>query len=292
MFLLKTLSRLPLPALYVISGIVSFFIFTLFRYRRSVSYKNLRRSFPNKSEAEILTIQKDCYQYLTDVFFEVCKAYQLPEAELAARVKLENVAEIKEILAGGQAVLLLTAHTGPVEWLAHAGSIYLDVPIDPAYKPTHNKTVDKFIFAIRSRYRATPIPYKTLAKDLSYRKNVVRAVGILADLEPRSRDQAVRLDFLNQPTRFFLGAERVARMYNMPVFFAAIKRTRRGYYTATLQCLSLDPKALEPEQLTQKYAQCIESLILENPYAWLWTHRRWKEKHMKPDSQAVSSKST
>ena len=284
MFFLKALSRLPFPVIYVISDIVSFFLYTIIRYRRSVSYDNISRSFPEKSRSEILKIQKASYQYLTDTFFEICKEYQLPQSELVSRVALENFSEAREILASGQPVIFLTAHTGPVEWLAHSASIYLDVPIDPAYKPVHNKTIDKFIFSIRSRYRSTPIPYKTLARDFSYRKKVVRGVGILADLEPRSRDQAVRLDFLNQPTRFFMGAERVARMFNMPVFFAAIKRTQRGYYRATLQCISLKPKELEPEQLTKKYAQCIESVIRENPHAWLWTHRRWKKKHQISES--------
>ena len=284
MFLLKAISRLPFSVTYVISNIVSFFIYNIIRYRRSISYENLSRSFPDKTKTEILKIQKASYNYLTDTFFEICKEYHLPQSELTSRVILENFSEPRKILASGQPIIFLTAHTGPVEWLAHAASVNLNVPLDPAYKPIHNKTIDKFIFSIRSRYRATPIPYKTLAKDFLYRKNVVRAVGILADLEPRSRDQAVLLDFLNQQTSFFLGVERVARMFNMPVFFAALKCTQRGYYTATSQCLSMKPKELEPEQLTQKYAQCIESLIVENPHAWLWTHRRWKRKHRKTGS--------
>ena len=281
MFFFKILSKLPFPVIYVFSNIISFFLFTLFRYRRSISYDNLRRSFPNKSKAEILQIQKSSYRYCTDTFFEMCKEFELPEAELMSRVTLENFSTAKEFIDKGQSVIFLTAHTGPVEWAAHAASIYLSAPIDPAYKPTHNKAVDNFIFAIRSRYHATPIPYKTLAKDFIRRKNVVRGVGILADLEPRSRDQAVSLTFLNQHTRFFVGTERVARMHNTPVFFVAIKRNRRGYYTVSCELLSPQPKQLKPEQLTQKYAQGIESLILEHPQAWLWTHRRWKEKHKK-----------
>ena len=279
MLLLKTLSTLPFPAIYTISSIAAFVLFHLFRYRRNISYHNIRRSFPDKSKSEVLDIQKKAYRYLTDTFLEICKEYSQSQEELISRVKLENFSEIKELIKNNHSVIFLSAHTAPTEWLAHAASLYLGVPIDPAYKPIHNKSVDKFIFAIRSRYNATPIPYKTMAKDIVQRKNVSRCIAILADLEPRSRDQAVQVNFLNQQTRFFLGSERVAKISNMPVYFVAIKSTSRGHYTATAQLLSLNPKELNSEELIQKYAKCIEDVILEKPEAWLWTHKRWKENH-------------
>lgn len=286
-FFIKSISKLPFSIIYAISNIASFFLFSVIRYRRDISYNNIRRSFPDKSEAEVLTIQKHSYRYLTDTFFEICKEYNLSESELRLRMTLENFDEPKKLLAKGQPIIFLTAHTGPAEWMGHLASVEVGAPIDPVYKPTHNEKIDKFIFSIRSRCNATPIPYKMLAKDCILRKNVIRGIGILADLEPRSRDQVVSLDFLNQQTRFFLGAERVAMMLDAPVFFVAMKRTQRGHYTATAKLLSLNPKQLKPEQLTIEYAKCIESLINRHPHAWLWTHRRWKDKHKKNISQAA-----
>ena len=172
--------------------------------------------------------------------------------------------------------MLLSAHTAPTEWIAQALHLHLECYIDPVYKPAHSNNVDRFVFAIRSRYGAAPIPYKKLAKDIVKRKTVRRCVAILADLAPRRREQSITLNFLNQPTRFFLSLERIARLADTPVFFIAIKRISKGHYEATVHKLCDQPSRLKDDELIIQYAQHVEALIKENPADWLWTHRRWK----------------
>ncbi len=286
MYLLKLLSSLPLSVLYVFSSIFSFLIFHVFRYRRSISFDNISKSFPEKSEHEIKSIQKMAYRHLTDTFFEMIKAYNLSEDELHSRMTVNNTDEIKDYLNSGKSLFLLTAHTATVEWAGHALRIALDTYIDPVYKPVHSELLDKFIFAVRSRYDCSPIPYKQLAKDIVLRKNVTRCIAMLADLEPRSRDQIINVNFLNRPTRFFLSSERIAKLAGMPVFFVAIKRVKRGYYQIDLKKLCDDPTKLDSEILTRAYSECVEKLIMKRPEAWLWTHKRWK--HLAPTANQNS----
>ena len=282
MFLLKLTSYLPLSILYAISSIVSFLIFHVFRYRRRISYENISKSFPVKSISEIKLIQKMAYRHLTDTFFEMIKAYSLSEEELRNRVTVNNTDEIKHYLDADKSIFLLTAHTATVEWAEYAMRIALNTYIDPVYKPVHSKLLDKFIFDVRSRFDCSPIPYKQLAKDIVLRKNVTRCIAMLADLEPRSRDQIIYVDFLNRPTRFYLSSERIAKLAGMPVFFVAIKRIKRGYYSIDLKKLSDNPALLDSEILTRTYSECVENVILQRPEAWLWTHKRWK--HLSPAS--------
>jgi len=216
------------------------------------------------------------YRCLTDTFFELIKAYSISEKELRARVTIDNFDNIATFINNNQPVLLLGAHTAPAEWIGQAGHLHLGCYIDPVYKPAHSKLIDRFLFAVRSRYESTPIPYKNLAKDIVARKNVKRCVGILADLAPRRREQVLNVDFLNQSTRFFLSIERIAKLADMPVFFIAAKCVRRGHYKLTIHKLCEHPHELDAGELTRKYAQCVEELIQQKPEAWLWTHRRWK----------------
>ena len=153
---------------------------------------------------------------------------------------------------------------------------HLGCYIDPVYKPAHSKISDQFIFALRSRYQATPIPYKKLARDIIVRKNVTRCVAILADLAPRRRERAITLNFLNQPTRFFLSIERIAKLADMPVFFVAVQPKKRGYYEANVHTLCEQPSLLAADELTKMYVQHVQDVIVNKPEAWLWTHRRWK----------------
>ena len=276
MIFYKSLSRFPLPLLYTLSWVFSFFLFHLLRYRRTTSFNNIRNSFPKLEKKEIIKIQRQAYRNICDSFFELVKSYDISSVELQSRVTVHNIESLKSAFNNNQSVLLLSAHTAPTEWVAQALHLQLDCFIDPVYKPAHSSTVDRFVFAARSRYSATPIPYKKLAKDIVRRANVRRGVAILADLAPRRREQSITLKFLNQPTRFFLSLERIARLANTPVFFIGIKRISKGRYEATAHKLCDQPSHLQDDELIKQYAQHVENMIKQNPADWLWTHRRWK----------------
>ena len=276
MIFYKFLSRLPFPLLYSFSRIFSFTLFYLLRYRRKVSFDNIRNSFPALSDNEIIAIQKKAYQNICDSFFELIKSYAISSEELESRVSIINIESIKTVVNKNKTALLLSAHTAPTEWIAQMLHLQLECYIDPVYKPIHSRTIDRFVFAIRSRYGGAPIPYKKLAKDIAKRKSVKRCVAMLADLAPRRRDQTITLNFLNQPTRFFLSLERIARLADTPVFFVAIKRISKGHYEATVHKLCDQPSELKHDELIKLYASHVENVIKQSPADWLWTHRRWK----------------
>lgn len=276
MFFLKLFSRLPFPVLYFFSYLLFFTLFYLIRYRRNTSFNNIRNSFPELTNKEIKTIQKKAYRNICDSFFEMIKTYSIEEKELRSRVILEDIENLASIIDNKQSALLLTAHTAPAEWVGQALHLQLGCHIDPVYKPAHSRIVDRFIFAARSRYQATPIPYKNLAKDIITRKNVTRCIAILADLSPRRREKTINLNFLNQPTRFFLSVERIAKLTGTAIFFVGVRRTKRGYYRATIRKICDHPGELNNNEITKIYARYTEEIIMHNPDAWLWTHRRWK----------------
>ena len=203
MFIYRAISKLPFSTLYFLSGLSSFILFHIIRYRRDISYQNIRNSFPAKTEHQIEYIQKSAYRHLTDTLVETIKANTISDSEIESRVTLVGFEEIQHLVREGKSVFMLTAHTGPVEWVSFAAHLKYDFVIDPVFKPIHSKPLDKFIYSIRSRHQSTPIPYKTLAKDVVLRKNAKRSLAMLTDLEPRSRDQSLDVKFLNQSTRFF-----------------------------------------------------------------------------------------
>ena len=198
--------------------------------------------------------------------------------EFFSRVKLKDFERIEKHLNDGQSIFFLTAHTAPIDWAAFTVQLRYNCIIDPVYKPIHSKSLDKFMFDMRSHHQCTPIPYKKLAKDVITRKNVRRSIAMLADLEPRSRDQALEINFLNQPTRFFLGSERIIKLTKLPTYFIGIQKISRGHYQAYAEKISEQPNQLAAEELTKLYAGCVEKIIANNPSTWLWTHQRWKHR--------------
>ena len=60
------LASLPMKALYVLSDVLYVLMYKLARYRRRVVWRNLKNSFPEKTEKELLAIERKFYHYICD----------------------------------------------------------------------------------------------------------------------------------------------------------------------------------------------------------------------------------
>ena len=67
------LALLPFRALYILSDGVCFLMRHVVHYRRKVVRKNLKNSFPEKSEAELREIEREFYRYICDYMLEEIK---------------------------------------------------------------------------------------------------------------------------------------------------------------------------------------------------------------------------
>ncbi len=62
------------------------------------------------------------------------------------------------------------------------------------------------------------------------------------------------------------------------VYFADVRRERRGYYRLRLRPLTDEVEKYADYTLTDLYMRELEAMIRRQPAYWLWTHRRWKHK--------------
>jgi KDO2-lipid IV(A) lauroyltransferase len=86
------------------------------------------------------------------------------------------------------------------------------------------------------------------------------------------------MKFLNQETAVLHGPEKYARLHNFPVFYARIRKVRRGKYIAGFILLEQEPRNTQPGEITERFMRRLEEDILEDPRYYLWSHRRWKLK--------------
>src|SRR5947208_16200689 len=87
---LKPISMLPMPLLYLKSTGYYFFLYYVFGYRKKVVLENLRNSFPEKDEKEIQLIAKKFYRHFCDVIVEGIKSFSISEDALAKHVEPVN----------------------------------------------------------------------------------------------------------------------------------------------------------------------------------------------------------
>ena len=70
---MRLLAGLPLSFLYLLSDIAYPLLYYIIRYRRRLVRENLRYAFPEKSQQELVGIEKAFYRNLCDVFIEAFK---------------------------------------------------------------------------------------------------------------------------------------------------------------------------------------------------------------------------
>ncbi|WP_373691377.1 lysophospholipid acyltransferase family protein [Endozoicomonas sp. YOMI1] len=281
MLFAKFISRIPFKVIYIISYLVYLFAFYLFKYRAGTVHKNLRQAFPEKREEYISALTRQFYRHLSDLSLEVIKAQRMSAEAFKERCAIIGAGAVEAASQGrSRPIIVLTIHQGNWEWMLHAVSQHLGVPIDPVYKPLHNKGWDQFIHEVRSRFNSRPIPMKQAGRDILKRKNSFRLFVLLADQTPVEGERSYWVPYLNKEAPFYLGAEKIAYLTQSPVFFAQCRRLKRGYYELEFKELAMPPyentRDNNNHQIIDAYVKAAEDAIYEQPETFLWSHRRWK----------------
>lgn len=276
MFLLRCFSYLPLGLLYAISDVLAWFAQNILRYRRKVILANLQRAFPEKTNEEHRKIMKKFYRNLSDVLVESLKAMTISEKAMRERITVSGIELMKKYYQQHSSIIALAAHQANWEWLLLGGCLYLDSSIDAVYKPLTNQRFDKLMYAIRSRFGGRPLAMKHIFREIIRRKKEVRTYALVADQSPALHEAKVWVNFMGVESPFFVGPQKIAHATGYPVVFAGMRRLRRGYYEIVFLPLAEPPYSSDGWEVIEKYAECMEKFIRENPADWLWSHRRWK----------------
>lgn len=281
MIFIRLLSRLPLWFLYILSDFLFVIGYYVLRYRRKLVQKNLRNSFPEKSVTERQKIEKDFYKNLCDYPIESLKLLTITKEELAKRMVFKNPECINPYKAKNQSILLLSSHQFNWEWMLVSGSFTLPIEIDFVYQSVHSNFFDEVMQKARTRFGAYPIQRDRVAREILKRKEKKRGIAIVADQYPGyDRDKKYHTIFLHQDTVFFYGCQQMAQLTQWPAMYAVITKVKRGYYECTLVTIGEPPYQKESEQVIENYVRAVEKRIMEEPSGWLWSHNRWKKRHI------------
>ncbi|MBF8964037.1 lysophospholipid acyltransferase family protein [Pontibacter sp. FD36] len=280
--MLKGLSLLPLPVLYLLADFLFVLVYYVVGYRKKVVLQNLRNSFPEKSEHEIRGIARAFYQQFPDLIVEILKLASMDEAEMRRRIVFSNQEVLDNFVQQGKTVITMGSHSGNWEWILSAGAVQFGFPAEGVYKRIKNPFFEEFMLYLRGRLGARLIEMKDTMRDFVRNRKTPRVVAMLSDQTPPYGEIQFWTTFLNQDTPFFVGAEKLAHTFGCPVLFLDVAREKRGYYRLTFDVLS--DGTTKPEEgtfpITEAFARKLEAAIRRNPANYLWTHKRWKHKRV------------
>lgn len=279
-FLLKVginlFGLLPFRVMYILSDVLAFILYRLVAYRKQVIRKNLRRAFPEKTEAEIHDITRRFYNNLTDVLLESLRLPTLSVAEAMHRYRMVNPEVVNHYLDQNRSIILTGSHLGNWEYGGLTMPAAFHGAIITAYKPLTNKTVEVFFNRARARAGMEMVPMEDVFRTLRKRSQEAAVFILLSDQSPSSRKSAYWIPFFGTPTAFLPGMEVLSRKFDCPVIYYRTVRTRRGFYELYFEELSAHPAVMTDKGITTAYATALERDIKKQPEQWLWSHKRWK----------------
>lgn len=277
--LLWCISMLPFRVLYFLSDIVYQLVYHVIGYRRETVRENLAHAFPNKSAQERLEIEKKSYRYMCDMFIEMIKTMTISRAEINKRYVVTNIDEYLEIEKKGKSIALMCAHYASYEW---AISMNHKITFEgfAIYKKIANPYFDKLVRKIRSRFKATLITTKKTKSCIeeNHKNGILALYGFASDQTPRITNKTYWNTFMGTETPIHVGAEVLAKTYDMNVTYLKSKRIKRGFYQASIELLTDDIQSVPDYKISENFIRKVEIQINEAPEFYLWSHKRWKHK--------------
>lgn len=277
--ILYCISRLPMSVLYVISDMVYFLLNYIIRYRRKVILYNLKKSFPNKSKAEIQKIAKQFYRNFADYLVETLKSFSISQAELNKRHTFANIEVFDECFIEKKDVILMAGHVFNWEWFIGLVNHLPSEQTLAVYHKIRNKFWNERINKIRSRFGTTVLDMKDTGRYMMRSENDGNKTYLfVADQSPKKSMVRQNILFLNQETPVFTGFEKIAVKKNMAVIFCKTIKIKQGHYHTTFERILPDGEKFGEMEVVQKFFGKLETLINSYPDNWLWSHKRWKYK--------------
>lgn len=282
--ILRLMGLLPLRMLYLLSDLLYYLLYYVFRYRKSVVYENLNNSFPEKSAEEIGIIAKGFFRHLSDLIVETVYQSSMDEDEIRQRVRYNNPEVIERYYMEGKHVAGIIGHYCNWEWMCGFPLItsYRCITI---YRRLKNKMVDNLMFKMRSRFGAELVQMKMAVRKIyEYnKKDIPTLTAFIADQTPPKEKAEYWVEFLNQDTPVYLGPEKIARKMDMAVVYLRMNKIKRGYYEFDFIPLFDSSEGRSDYEITDAHVAQLEKQIVHKPQFWLWSHRRWKHKRDKKE---------
>ena len=272
-----TISMLPFRLLYLFSDFVYIIVYRIIGYRKRTVRKNLALALPHLSNEELLIIEKKFYRHMCDMFLEMIKTMNISKEEICKRFVFKNIEIYKELEKQGKSVAVICSHYASYEWIISM-NYYSDFAGYGIYKQIKNPYFDKLVHKIRSRFNAKLITTRQTVPTIinNAKNNVLSLYGFASEQSPKAKGAMHWAKFMGIEVPVHVGAEMLSKRYNMILLYLNTKKVKRGYYEATLEVLSENPKEVPDFQLTDQYLKLLEKQIYEAPEFYLWTHKRWK----------------
>ena len=246
--------------------------------RRALALANVGQAFPDMPPAERRRVAHRSFQHLGMVAAEVCRALHEPVASTLARVHVDGLAHVEQVMATHGRALVVTAHLGNWELLTLAYRLS-GVPLSIVVRPLDTPALDGVMRRLRATAGATIIDKRDAVRPVLQALRRGGLVAILLD-QNASRREGVFVPFFGRLASTSRSAATLAVRTGTPILPLFIRREPDGRHRIMVEPAIVPPAGAATEdgivELTRRCTRVIEDAIRQAPEQWLWMHARWR----------------
>jgi len=268
----------PWGAGFCVGKAIGSFVFYVVRFRRGLTFDNLRHAFPDATEEELTKIALESYQSLFISMLEIYWFQRLTPEHLERIMTIASPELLEKAREPRKGVILITAHFGNWELGAVKVGLAAKAPLTVIVQEQSNRYVNDFINRARAVFGNRPVLMRDSPREIirALRRN--EFVGIVADQS--AAQEALRVRFFGRLTPTHEGPAIFCLRTGAPIVMAYATRLPNGLYAAELEEVDLSGIEGTDEEkireITQRHVSALEAYIRKHPGQWLWLHKRWK----------------
>ena len=276
MALSRALRFLPHGALLFLGALLGRLYYMIIKKQRERAVRQMMQGL-SISEKEARKIVRASFVNLAQNMLEILYMPKLNRENLHEYIEIEHLERLKDALAEGHGVVVLTGHIGTWEWLSAAFSLS-GLPVTAIAKTQPNAEYSRVLDDLRATIGAEIFSRGTselLAAGRALKKGKI--LGFLADQD--AGPGGAFIEFLGKTAATPLGPAVFSRKFRAPVVPAFILRRPDGRHTVRvyerMEYVDTGDTEKDLYDLTVRMTRLMEEVIRENPTQWLWFQKRW-----------------
>lgn len=229
------------------------------------------------SEEEARKIVRKSFVNLARNVLDIFYMPNLNEKNFSDYIKIDHLERMKDALAEGHGVVVLTGHIGTWEWLSAAFTLN-GLPVTAIAKLQPNQEYSRVLDDLRATIHVEIFNRGTselLSAGRALKKGKI--LGFLADQD--GGPGGAFIEFLGKIASTPMGPAVFAKKFHSPVLPAFIIRQPDGrHLVKILPVMHFEDTGDTDKDLfnfTEKMTKILEQVIRENPTQWLWFQKRW-----------------
>lgn len=278
--LLRTIRLLPTRFAVNTGGALARTLGPVFPVSR-VGLDNIKKAFPEKSEAECRQILKGVWDNLGRTAVEYAFLDRIFDFDFenpdTGHFDVDGIDLFLEIANSDKPSIVVTGHTGNWELLPVCAATY-GLQITVLFRPPNNAFLAEKLDQVRGAVMGGLVPSRKGA--LVALNGVMEKGGHVGLLVDQHFSRGKPITFFGRTARANPSFAKLARNHDADVYAARSIRLPEGRFRLELKGpLDLerdDSGKIAIEPAMQTVANLIEDWVREYPDQWLWLHRRWR----------------